>query len=98
MFLWDTDLDFVTTAVSLVATIVSLTTTGSSFAIVSLTTIGTTGSSFAIVSLTTIGTTGSSFAIVSLTTTGTTGSSFAITATISLSIDFVEATEGRVTS
>ena len=83
MFLWDTDLDFVTTAVSLVATIVSLTTTGSSFAIVSLTTIGTTGSSFA---------------IVSLTTTGTTGSSFAITATISLSIDFVEATEGRVTS
>ena len=68
MFLWDTDLDFVTTAVSLVATIVSLTTTGSSFA------------------------------IVSLTTTGTTGSSFAITATISLSIDFVEATEGRVTS
>jgi len=83
MFLWDTDLDFVTTAVSLVATIVSLTTTGSSFAIVSLTTIGTTGSSFA---------------IVSLTTTGTTGSSFAITATISLPIDFVEATEGRVTS
>jgi hypothetical protein len=66
MFLWDTDLDFVTTAVSLVATIVSLTTIGSSFA------------------------------IVSLTTTGTTGSSFAITATISLSIDFVEATEGRV--
>jgi hypothetical protein len=76
MFLWDTDLDFVTTTGSLHA-IVSLTmiaTTGSLHAIVSLTMIATTGSLHAIVSLITIATTGSLHAIVSLITIATTDS------------------------